>query len=55
MHESRSLKIGMSLRRDVVATDEAIGTSTYLASRPWVAMVAEVGWMETATMPFACG
>jgi hypothetical protein len=27
----------LSLRRDVVATDEATGTSTYLTSRPWVA------------------
>jgi hypothetical protein len=27
----------LSLRRDVVASDAAIGTSTYLVSRPWVA------------------
>jgi hypothetical protein len=35
---NRSNRI-LSLRREVVATDEAIGTSTYLVSRPWVAMV----------------
>ncbi len=35
---NRSNRI-LSLSRDVVATDEAIGTSTYLTSRPWVAMV----------------
>jgi hypothetical protein len=29
----------LSLRDDVVATDEAVGTSTYLVSRPWVAMI----------------
>jgi hypothetical protein len=27
----------LSLRRDVVASDAATGTSTYLVSRPWVA------------------
>lgn len=27
----------LSLRRDVVASDTATGTSTYLVSRPWVA------------------
>jgi hypothetical protein len=29
----------LSLRHDVVATDKATGTSTYLVSRPWVDMV----------------
>jgi hypothetical protein len=29
----------LSLRRDFVATDEDIGTSTYLVSRPWVKLI----------------
>jgi hypothetical protein len=35
---NRSNRI-LSLRRDVVASDAAVGTSTYLVSRQWVAMV----------------
>ncbi len=35
---NRSNRI-LNLRRDVVASDAAVGTSTYRVSRPWVAMV----------------
>ena len=37
---SRSNRI-LSLTRDVVANDAAVGTSTYLVSRQWVAMVEQ--------------